>query len=143
MRKLIVIALLVFGCQPTEAPVVTTAPVSWGVFGGIPPASILESGGPLEIASFDRISVGVYRIIYDVNTLDIGIVAVSGTALGYDLDGGQNVVDLVGVTQDVLAERLTLDVYVTTSIIDGVEPRLMDADTLFSIVVFSDFELAP
>jgi len=109
--------------------------LSWGVYGGLPPENIITTGGPVGVVLFARVSEGVYKIVFDISTGEIGVVAAVATGLGTEIEG-VNLTQLVGVSQDVNADNLTLNVVSVVSLADSI--GLLDTDSLFSIIVFGD-----
>lgn len=112
--------------------------LSWARFYGSAPAEVAVSGGVIDVLSFSRTSEGVYRIVYDVRTKDIGLVVAIGTAAGFELQDGENVTTMLGIVQDVDAVNLTLEVVSVLSVLDPSLIRLADFDALFNVVVFGN-----
>ncbi len=112
--------------------------LSWAVIGGNPPAKVFSNGGKVKILSFTRASTGVYKIVYNVKTSHVGVVACQATGAGFELDDGLNTIDIIGAVQDPNTEQLTIDVVATSTLIDPSPLVLGEFDAIFSLVIFSD-----
>lgn len=87
-----------------------------------------------------RLSEGVYEVIYNVRTTDVGVVAMSATGDGFELSDGLNAVTILGAVQDANRTNLTISVVSVISLIDpgGLGISLVDDDAIFSLVVFGE-----
>lgn len=124
------------GPQGPPGPAGDSFLLSWGVFGGLPPADVAASGGRVNVRSFVRLSEGVYRVAYDVRTADVGVVAAAASAFGLELNDGTNRITVVSATQDASEELLTFDVISVATVVDLNLVNLVDFDTIFSLVLF-------
>ena len=106
-----------------------------GVFGGLPPITIFHEAGQIPVREFRRLGIGEYEIVYDIETLDIGLVTAIASGGGSDLDSGRNAVDLLGVTQLVDRVFLTIRVIGVISFTSVGDFALEEFDTIFSLAI--------
>lgn len=103
--------------------------LAWGVFGGSP-HFVYAAGGSIRVEDFIRHSEGVYEVVYDAYTSDIGRVAAVASAMGFDLEDYGNAIAIVSAAQITDRRRLTVSAIAVNSI------NLADIDTIFSLVIF-------
>jgi hypothetical protein len=84
------------------------------------------------------VSTGVYEVVYDVKTVDAGLVAPIASAWGTEV-GGTSVATIVSVNQVSDATLLTIEIFTVISVVDDSGVALREGDTNFSLVIFGTF----